>query len=343
MTVRRLRSWVLLPVALFCAAAGVPAPAHARTAGDAVEPGGGADHRFVLVGHATGKPDDEKAFRRTVDALDGRDTAFLVVTGVKGEKEACTDKLYQKRRDMMDDAHRPVIVVLAGSDWTGCTNSAGRSDAVERLARLRELLYGSPDALGTGKLALTRQSSSPRFRAYAENAHWTVGKVLYATLNLPANNNHYLNEAGRNSEWEDRLVANRFWLNRLFTIARRDKDAAIVLFADGDLKALARPQGGLRGLLARAVPEETLPLGGNPVNDGFAATRRQVQALAQKFPGKVLLVDGAPHAGKPGIEWRGNLGHLSTGQGALEVEVEPGTKHVFAVRIAEAKDNKDAH
>lgn len=336
------------------------AQAARRTAADAVDSvdAGGADqHRFVLIGHSAGKPDDDKRLRRTIDALDGERTAFLVAAGIKGDTEPCSDKLYQKRRELLDSARRPVIVVLAGSDWTSCTNSTGRSAAIERLSRLRELLYGTPEALGAGKLALTRQSSSARFRGYAENAHWTVGKVLYATLNLPANNNHYLSEAGRNSEYEDRLVANRYWLNRLFTIARRDKFEAVVLFADGDLKALAQPTG-LRALLARAVPED----------DGFAATRRQVVSLAQKFSGKVLLVDSAPPAGappppnaspntapapaaeaaarpgaRPTIEWRGNLGHLSTGQqapqGALEVEVEPSTKRVFTVRAADTDKN----
>jgi hypothetical protein len=174
---------------------------------------------------------------------------------------------------------------------------------------------------------------SPRFRSYAENAHWSVGKVLYAVLNLPANNNHYLTEAGRNSEYEDRLVANRFWLNRLFAIARRDKLEAIVLFAEGDLKALSQPTG-LRALLRRAVPD----------NDGFAETRRQVLALAQKFPGKVLLVDSAPLAkgAKPGIEWRGNLGHLSVGQSEIEVAVDPAAKGLFKVTQAEDAGEKHA-
>ena len=172
---------------------------------------------------------------------------------------------------------------------------------------------------------------SPRFRSYAENAHWSVGKVLYAALNLPANNNHYLTEAGRNSEYEDRLVANRFWLNRLFTIAKRDKVEAIVLFAEGDLKALSQPTG-LRALLRRAVPV--------PDNDGFAETRRQVLTLAQKFPGKVLLVDSAPLAkgAKPAIEWRGNLGHLSVGQEEVEVAVDPAAKALF--KVGEIENDK---
>jgi len=293
-------------------------------------------HRFAVIGHDAGQNAGrgdgvEPRLKQAIDEADDKSTAFLVVTGIKGLKEACSDKLYQQRRDLVGNARRPAIVVPAASDWTECRNSAGRTNAIERLNRIRELFYAEPQSLGARKLPLTRQSASPRFRSYAENAHWSVGKVLYAVLNLPANNNHYLTEAGRNSEYEDRLVANRFWLNRLFAIARRDKLEAIVLFAEGDLKALSQPTG-LRALLRRAVPV--------PDNDGFAETRRQVLALAQKFRGKVLLVDSAPLArgAKPAIEWRGNLGHLSVGQEEIEVTVDPAARTLF--RVGDVEENK---
>jgi hypothetical protein len=290
-------------------------------------------HRFAVIGHGLTDGGDKRLKQALADNDDGP-VAFLVVTGIKGANEACSDKLYQQRRELVDAAQRPVVVLPAGSDWTECRNSAGRSNAIERLNRMRELYYAEPAALGARKLALTRLSISPRFRSYAENAHWSVGKVLYATVNLPANNNHYLTEAGRNSEYEDRLVANRFWLNRLFAIARRDKLAALVLFSEGDLKALSQPTG-LRALLRSAIPE----------NDGFAETRRQVLALAQKFNGKVLLVDSG-HTGKganQAIVWQGNVGQLSTGAQAVEVEVDTGAKALFRLEKAgKAEDHPKA-
>jgi hypothetical protein len=281
-------------------------------------------HRFGIIGHSFAGGGEAQLKRALADTSE-KSLAFVVVTGIKGADENCGDKLYQKRRDMIADARRPVIVAPAGSDWTECRNSAGRSNAIERLNRLRELFYAEPASLGAKPLALTRQSMSPRFRSYAENAHWEVGKVLYATVNLPANNNHYLPAAGRNSEYEDRLVANRFWLNRLFAIARRDKAEALVLFSEGDLKPFSEPTG-LRALLRRT------PAG----HDGFAEARHQVLALAQKFPGKVLLIDsaGLPKGAHPAIEWRGNLGHLSLGAGAIEVSVDGEAKEMFSLKDA---------
>jgi len=286
-------------------------------------------HRFAVIGNGAGGKDDEDGEARLKQALadsSEESLAFVVINGIKGENESCGDRLYQQRRDIIERARRPTIVSLAGSDWTACRNSANRTNAIERLNRLRELFHGEPESLGREKIHLTQLSASPRFRSYAENAHWKVGKVLYATINLPANNNHYLEAAGRNSEYEDRTVANRFWLNRLFAIARSDKAEALVLFSEGAVRPFYLDQpAGLRGLLRRDPVEK----------DGFEAVRRQVQARAVKFDGKVLLVDGGtPHGKKPGIAWKDNLGQLSVGTKAVEVNVKVGKEATFAVEDA---------
>jgi hypothetical protein len=278
-------------------------------------------HRFGVIGHSFNHG-GEKQLRQALEDSSEKSLAFVVVTGIKGDKEGCTDALYEERRDLIDAAARPMIVAPAGSDWTECKNSAGKLNPIERLNRIRELFFGEPASLGQKKLPVTRLSTSPRFRSYAENSHWEIGKVLYATINLPANNNHFRPEAGRNSEFEDRLVANRFWLNRLFSLARTDKVDAIVLFSEGDAKASLEPTG-LRALLRRD------PQG----RDGFTETRRQILTLSQKFKGKVLLIDSAPHAkATPVIEWHDNLGHLSVNHGAMEIAVRPAAKQMFMLQ-----------
>jgi hypothetical protein len=282
-------------------------------------------HRFGVIGHSFHNGGGEARLKQAIADESESALAFVVVTGIKGDDEPCSDKLYAKRRELFDDARRPMIVLPSASDWTECKNSAGRSVAIERLNRLRELYFSEPASLGMRKLPLTRLSSSAKFRSYAENAHWEVGNVLYATVNLPANNNHYRPEAGRNSEYEDRLVANRFWLKRLFAMARREKREAIVLFSEGDVKALTEPTG-LRALLRRAPSSR----------DGFDDPRRQIAALAQNWPGKVLLVDtdSVRKGAAPAIEWRANLGHLSLGSKAVEVKVTPGAAPPFTLKDA---------
>lgn len=282
-------------------------------------------HRFGVVGHGVMR-DGEARLKQALADSSEKSLAFVVINGIKADKESCGDRLYQQRREIIERAQRPIIVSLAGSDWTGCRNSANRTNAIERLNRLRELLYGEPESLGRETIHVTRLSASPRFRSYAENAHWKVGKVLYATINLPAGNNHFLPAAGRNSEYEDRTVANRFWLNRLFAIARSDKAEALVLFSEGAVGALVpEPSSGLRGLLRRE-PEG---------RDGFEATREQIQARAEKFDGKVLLVDSGAFEGRlPKIAWKKNLGQLSVGTRAIEVNVKVGKEAAFVVEDA---------
>ncbi|QOY93453.1 hypothetical protein IM543_18095 [Massilia sp. UMI-21] len=279
-------------------------------------------HRFAVAGHRAAEG-GEAALEEVLQEAKDKDLAFLVVTGIKGADESCGDRLYQRRRALFDKARRPVMLSLSGNDWTGCRNSAGRTNAIERLNRLRELFYAEPESLGKRKLPVTRLSSSPRFRSYAENAHWQVGKVLYASINLPAVNNHYLAAAGRNSEYEDRAVANRFWLNRLFAIARQDKVDAVVLFSEGNMRPLLEPANGLRALLQRTPT----------AHDGFADTRRQVQMQAAKFKGQVLVVDsaGLPKEARPAIAWRGNLGHLSVGAHVVALRVAGKGENVFSL------------
>jgi hypothetical protein len=308
--------------ALLCAALLPLAPAVAAAQGKAAAARGPAPYQFAIIGHRFSDGGSEAQLEQAIAASDDGAVAFIVATGIKGEREPCSDTLYTQRRDLFALARRPMIVAPAASDWSGCTNGSGGQLALDRLNRMRELFYPDADSLGKRKLPLLRLSASSQFRSYAENAHWVLGNVLYATMNLPSGNNHYRPEAGRNSEFEDRAVANRFWLKRLFGMAHRKKLDAVVLFTEGDMKA----HGDKPGLLAMLGPGESR-------QDGYAAARHQVQTLAQKFTGKVLLVDTAPPPGPaPAIAWRANLGHVSVGSSVLRMRVAPGGEKMFLLQ-----------
>lgn len=278
--------------------------------------------QFAVIGHPLQHGRDEAALKRAIAEASQADAAFVVATGIKAANEACSDKLYSQRHALLNESAQPMIVSLAGSDWTACLNSAGRSNAIERLNRLRELFYVDGESLGARHLTVTRLSSTAKFRSYAENAHWEYGKVLFATINLPANNNHFRAEAGRNSEYEDRLVANRAWLHRLFMLAERQKMHGLVLFSDGD---------------PRVTEEEGFSLLSSfkTKQDGFAEVRKQIRSMAEKYKGKVLLIDaqrGATAAGEPAIQWRGNVGHLNMSADWAEVQVAPGAAALFTIK-----------
>lgn len=291
-------------------------------AGAAAAPKTAPDHQFGVIGHSFanggGEPQLEQALHKTRDAS----LAFVVATGVKAASEPCTDALYERRRELFDESRRPVVLLPAASDWAECKNAAGRLVGIERLNRLREVLYAEPSALGARPLMLARQSANPKFRSYAENAYWIVGDVLYATVNIPSNNNHYRPEAGRNSEFEDRAVANRFWLKRLFAQAKRSRMSGLVLFSEGDVKVLS-DEPGLLARFGRAPAAQ----------DGFAPVRKQIVQLAAQYEGKVLLIDTAPvgNGSEPAVAWKGNLGHVSIGSRVVHVHVKSKGEQLFTL------------
>ena len=280
--------------------------------------------QFGVIGHSFKTGADETVLKRAIAGATHGNPAFVVATGVKAGSEPCSDKLYTSRHALLNASNVPMVVSLAGSDWSACLNSAGRSNAIDRLNRLRELFYRDSETLGAKRLPVTRLSSSAKFRSYAENAHWQGGTVLFATINLPAHNNHYRAEAGRNSEYEDRLVANRAWLHRLFNLAVRQQMEGLVLFSDGDVGLEAEPGFSL---LARFESKR----------DGFAEPRKQIKTLASKFKGKVLLVDTQVVQAaekEPSIHWQDNVGHLNLAADWTEVRVAPASATLFMIKGA---------
>lgn len=275
--------------------------------------------RFAVVGSSLGTTSKAADLRAALEETDADNLAFVVVHGIKPRSESCKDEVYLQKRHQLQQAKNGIIVSLVASDWAQCSTARGRSSAVERLNRLREFFFVGDFSLGHTRMPLMRQSASPQFRGIGENARWEVGSVLFATINLPGKNNQYVTDAGRNSEYEDRLIANRAWLKRLMTIASYRKFGAVVLFADGDPVTKAKSR-----LFARETGY-----------DGYADVRRQLRESAASFAGKVLIVHGQPSTVASwktgGIRWDGNLGMLDASTGLLRIGVEPTSPSVFSV------------
>jgi hypothetical protein len=282
-------------------------------------------YSFGVIAHPFRATGDETVLRDAIAETDADNLAFVVANGIKANTESCSDALYNARKSLLDSAGNGLVVSLAASDWTDCKDSNGKPAAIGRLTRLRELFFSDEMSMGATRIPLVRQSATAKFRSYGENARWEFGNVMFATINLPENNNHYLAAAGRNSEFEDRLVANRYWLNRVFTYAKLKKLRGIVLFCDANPMSRQNRSGLKR--------------------DGFGEVRQQISALAAKFPGKVLLVHG--HTGdapgtSSGIVWRNNIGVLETGSPWIKLRVNPSNPTLFAVALKpsiEAKHN----
>lgn len=296
-------SWSLLRTLALCAALGLPGPA-------------AAELTFGVVRHAAMPGANESSLRQALEETDADRLAFVVVHGIKSRQEPCSDELYARRKALLEDAGNGVVLSLAGRDWATCPVASRRASAPGRLNRMRELFFFDEFSLGGSRIPLVRQSKIAKFREFAENARWQIGDVVFATIHLPANNNNYMSDAGRNSEFEDRLVANQNWIQRTFTVAQREGAAGIVFFSDADPMAARATSGSRR--------------------DGFIETRKQVLGLAADFPGRILFAHGQPAArgATTGIVWNGNVGRLQASTRWTRIEVDPALPALF--RIDEA-------
>ncbi|MBC7499612.1 MAG: hypothetical protein H7315_03820 [Herminiimonas sp.] len=273
---------------------------------------------FGVIARLDSASADAAWWRDMLHETDADSLAFVVANGIKAGTEPCTDKLYERRKSMLEEAKNGVILSLTASDWSDCTTSQGKSAAIDRLGRMRDMFFTDDFSFGASKIPVLRQSTTPKFRSYGENARWEIGDVIFATINIPANNNHYVTDAGRNSEFEDRLIANRDWLKRVHLSATHRKLAGIVLFCDGN------------PLLA---PDTTGFFNRRAKRDGFAETRKLIGEMAEKYPGKVLVIhgQGTPTTTAKGINWNKNLGDLNVGSDWLKLTVNAANPNLFVV------------
>jgi hypothetical protein len=239
---------------------------------------------FAVVANVISSQAEEAAAQRLIDAI-GRDPqiAFIVYDGnLKGLHEACADHLYEQRHDLLDTSRPPLVFLPGEHDWVTCgANGPGAYDPVERLDFLRQNFFADPNSLGQNPLALTRESEVSRFRPYRENVRWQLGDTVFIGLNVPDGNNHYLNAGGRNGEFEDRVIANGFWLEHAAEYAKRRNARAIVIFMQGNAlpEQYERPER-FSWLRFRRAPR-----------DGYLELRRSLVKLAETFRGQVIIVN----------------------------------------------------
>lgn len=227
----------------------------------------------VLASDTTTDPDRTALAIRAIDDGDARFVVHFERDGAA--PTVCDDRGLERRRSLLDASAKPAVPVIGATEWAECAPSAG--DPFERLQRVADAFYGSDESLGRDRMPWARESALPRFRRYRENLRWQAGRVLFATLNLPANNNDYRIGAGRNGEFEERVVANRAWLERTFRIATERRLPAVVLFVD------AAPRFGT----PLRMPDSRLR-----ERDGYYEWKVAMRELASAFKGKVLLVQG---------------------------------------------------
>lgn len=281
------------------------------SAGCATTPPPPGSLSFALMGDLPYNAREEARFEellREVDADPG--LAFALHVGdFKGGGIPCSDALFAKRRAQFDASRHPFFFVPGDNEWVDCRlPSNGGGNAIERLARLRELFFAQPASLGRRRLPVRAQSAcvAPAIvgcgcNAHPENLAWSIGTVAFVSLNLPGSENNLGFDAANDAEARCRDAANGRWLSAAVERALEDSATELVVFV-------------------QANPWWSLHRGHEP----FVA---QLQAAAARLAKPVLLVHGDTHTWRvdyplPGVTRVETYG--SPFVGWVKVTIAPG-------------------
>ena len=235
-------------------------------------PGGPGAGRFNfgIIGDLRYSEAEVPLFNNLTLDMNRADLDFVVHAGdFQSGGMPCTREDYVEAREELNDFAAPLVYTPGDNDWSDCDPATG--DPLERLAVLRDVFFSTNRSLGERTLALERQSAR-----YPENARWTFGNVMFATLHTVGNNNNLPPEPtarGNAKEHAERTAANLAWLEETFARAtdRRSDAVVFVTQANPGFELPPEMRTGYNDLLA-ALLEQTA-----------------------RFPGQVVLIHGDTH------------------------------------------------
>ena len=230
---------------------------------------------YARAGHSA------ENYARLIAEINRAGPAFTVHVGdFKGSDELCTDDLFLRRRDEFNTFSGALIFTPGDNDWTDSHYLlAGRRDPLERLAKLRELFFVGERSLGQQPIDLVTQRRDPGFAKYVENARWSHGGVVFATVHIVgSDNNDQPDVPGAQAEFAERDAAAAAWIRAAFAEARVKVAPGLVLFFHAD-PLLATDLGGKPGTVTR----------------GFGHFLRVLSDEARAWGKPVLLVHADEH------------------------------------------------
>jgi hypothetical protein len=277
---------------------------------------------------------EEAAVERLIYEMNREPLAFVVHVGdIKSGSSACTDAVFESRRELLARSRHHLVFVPGDNEWTDCWRaSAGGWDPRERLARLREIFFrdrltlgGAADAAPLAPLS-QRDAGSRRCTACVENMRWSRDGVSFLTMHVTGSNNNFGRTPEQTAEWRERNRAVLAWLEESMSTAARESARAIVIFIHGN-----------------PWFERTEP-GRAPARvDGFTEFRAAIAAAARRFARPMLLIHGDTHVYRDDQPLFDSLGarvenfrrlevHGSPIVNWLRVTVTPASPTPFSVR-----------
>ena len=176
---------------------------------------------FAVLGDTPYNDREEEAFLASMSAMNAETLAFVVHVGdfKAGGNSRCTDALYARRKAQFETSAHPFVYTPGDNDWTDCRRkSNGGDDAIERLARIRELFFADGQSLGARRMPMEVQSQCLEpgtpcaCGPFPENRAWEHRGVAFVTMNVQGSNNNRGFDAANDREADCRDKANLAWL-----------------------------------------------------------------------------------------------------------------------------------
>jgi len=236
---------------------------------------------FAAIGDQQYGPEGERKWPALVEAInrDARRLAFVLHVGdIKDGQSLCSDEMFASRLESFNAFRLPFVLTPGDNEWTDCHRpTSGSFDAIERLDHLRGVFFRTTESLGARRMVLTRQSEDPRFATYRENAMWTRGPLVFATVHIVGSNNNLGRDAANDREYEARNRANLEWIRTTFRLARDGRFGGVVLAFQANLRIGA-------------------PAADDSPASGFADTIALLEHETAAFGRPVLAVHGDTHS-----------------------------------------------
>lgn len=158
----------------------------------------------------------------------------------QGSGSLCDDNLYQQALGFFSQLESAAMFTPGDNDWTDCDRASnGGYNSRERLDHERRVFFSTAWSMGArpirqhvqaGNLCLGLNGPTP----CVENRRWTVGRVTYATLNVPGSCNNLCDTAPDPAEFAARNAANIAWLRETFAVAQARRAVAVMLISQAN-------------------------------------------------------------------------------------------------------------
>lgn len=232
---------------------------------------------FVAMGCMPYGKQNFAAYERLLTEIDRRRPAFVVHCGdTKGGSEPPTEEFLVQVKTWFNSLNGAVIYTPGDNEWTDVNReNNGKEDPLVWLAKVRKTYFSDENSMGRMPIPLVTQRRDPQYAKFVENARWSRGNVVFATVHVVGSNNNCQPKVpGAMEEFHERDRANAAWIHATFEEARATHAAGVALFF-------------------QAEPFKSLENSNR--ESGFNLFLQTIEAEADKFAKPVLLVHADEH------------------------------------------------